>query len=87
MAQAVERGSWTPNWATHPGEHLGEYIEANGWSQADFARLAGLTPKLVKLHSSEVLMSLGSIAAPLVSAGILSVLATPRNSAPWPSGR
>jgi len=47
MAQAVERGSWTPNWATHPGEHLGEYIEANGWSQADFARLAGLTPKLV----------------------------------------
>lgn len=47
MAQAVERGSWTPNWATHPGEHLGEYIAANGWSQADFARLAGLTPKLI----------------------------------------
>jgi HTH-type transcriptional regulator/antitoxin HigA len=38
---------WTPGWATHPGEHLAEYIEANGWSQAEFARLAGLTPKLV----------------------------------------
>lgn len=38
---------WTPSWATHPGEHLAEQIEARGWSQADFARLAGLTPKLV----------------------------------------
>jgi len=38
---------WAPNWATHPGEHLLEHIEARGWSQAEFARLAGLTPKLV----------------------------------------
>jgi HTH-type transcriptional regulator/antitoxin HigA len=36
-----------PNWSTHPGEHLEEYLEVNGWSQADFARRAGLTPKLV----------------------------------------
>lgn len=41
-----DRG-WSPNWATHPGEHLAEQIEARGWSQAGFARLAGLTPKLV----------------------------------------
>lgn len=38
---------WSPNWATHPGEHLAEQLEARGWTQADFARLAGLTPKLV----------------------------------------
>lgn len=38
---------WAPNWATHPGEHLAEYIEVNGWSQAEFARIADLTPKLV----------------------------------------
>jgi HTH-type transcriptional regulator / antitoxin HigA len=42
-----EIGAWTPNWATHPGEHLAEYIEVNGWSQAEFARIADLTPKLV----------------------------------------
>lgn len=42
-----EDRSWSPNWATHPGEHLAEQIEARGWSQADFARLANLTPKLV----------------------------------------
>jgi HTH-type transcriptional regulator/antitoxin HigA len=39
--------TWTPNWATHPGEHLEEYIETRGWSQAEFARIADLTPKLV----------------------------------------
>ncbi len=47
-------GGWQPNWATHPGEHLAEYIEANGWSQAEFARLAGLTPKLVSTIVSKV---------------------------------
>lgn len=47
MAHSAERGNWTPNWATHPGEHLAEYIGAKGWSQAEFSRLAGLTPKLV----------------------------------------
>jgi HTH-type transcriptional regulator/antitoxin HigA len=36
-----------PNWSTHPGEHLEEYLEGNGWSQAELARRAGLTPKLV----------------------------------------
>jgi HTH-type transcriptional regulator/antitoxin HigA len=41
------QGSWAPNWATHPGEHLQEYLLEFGLSQADFARLAGLTPKLV----------------------------------------
>jgi len=44
---AAETGQWAPGWATHPGEHLAEYIEAHGWSQAEFARLADLTPKLV----------------------------------------
>lgn len=38
---------WSPNWATHPGEHLAEQIEARGWSQAELARLADLTPKLI----------------------------------------
>jgi HTH-type transcriptional regulator/antitoxin HigA len=38
---------WKPNWATHPGEHLLEHLEARGLSQAQFARLAGLSPKLV----------------------------------------
>ena len=48
MATVVEeRNGWTPDWATHPGEHLAEYLEARGWSQAEFARLADLTPKLV----------------------------------------
>ena len=48
MAQATQRHSeWSPDWATHPGEHLAEYLEVRGWSQADFARIAGLTSKLV----------------------------------------
>lgn len=42
-----EEGSWSPNRATHPGEHLAEHIKARGWSQAEFARFAELTPKLV----------------------------------------
>jgi HTH-type transcriptional regulator / antitoxin HigA len=44
---APEKDKWTPNWATHPGEHLAEYLEVRGLTQAEFARLAGLTPKLV----------------------------------------
>jgi len=48
MATVIEeRNGWAPDWATHPGEHLAEYLEARGWSQAEFARLADLTPKLV----------------------------------------
>jgi HTH-type transcriptional regulator/antitoxin HigA len=46
-ALAIRTERWTPDWATHPGEHLAEYIEAQGLSQAEFARLAGLTPKLI----------------------------------------
>jgi HTH-type transcriptional regulator / antitoxin HigA len=38
---------WAPTWATHPGEHLGEYLDVRGMRQAEFARLAGITPKLV----------------------------------------
>lgn len=46
--------SWAPDWAIHPGEHLAEYIESRGWTQAEFARLADLTPKLVStiLHGT-----------------------------------
>src|SRR4051812_22518860 len=39
--------SWSPDWATHPGSHLAEYIEVKGWTQAEFARIADLTAKLV----------------------------------------
>ena len=39
--------TFRPQWATHPGDHLAEYIEERGWSQAEFARLAGLSSKLV----------------------------------------
>ena len=38
------------------------------------------------VSSSDSLISAGSTSAPAASAGGLSVLATPRNSAPWPSG-
>ncbi|WP_375275777.1 HigA family addiction module antitoxin [Methylorubrum thiocyanatum] len=43
----TRKEAFVPQWATHSGEHLAEYIEERGWSQAEFARLAGLTPKLV----------------------------------------
>jgi HTH-type transcriptional regulator/antitoxin HigA len=46
-AMTPSKEEWAPNWATHPGEHLAEHLEARGWSQAEFARLAGLSPKLV----------------------------------------
>ena len=39
--------NWSRNWATHPGEHLAEMIEERGWSQAEFGRIADLSPKLV----------------------------------------
>jgi HTH-type transcriptional regulator / antitoxin HigA len=39
--------NWSPNWATHPGDHLAEMIEDRGWSQAEFSRIADLSPKLV----------------------------------------
>lgn len=43
----ARRKGWSPDWATHPGVHLAEHLEARGMSQAELARLAGLTPKLV----------------------------------------
>jgi HTH-type transcriptional regulator/antitoxin HigA len=43
----VESKAWLPDWATHPGEHLAEYLDERGLSQAEFARLADMTPKLV----------------------------------------
>lgn len=47
VMMAEEKNGWAPDWATHPGEHLAEYLDVRGWSQAEFARLADLTPKLV----------------------------------------
>ena len=31
-----------PDWATHPADHIREYLEVLHWSQADLARAAGL---------------------------------------------
>lgn len=47
MSVAERSDAWSPDWAVHPGEHLAEYLESRGWSQAEFARLAGLSCKLV----------------------------------------
>lgn len=33
-----------PDWATHPGEHIAEYIESLKWSQADLSRATGIRP-------------------------------------------
>lgn len=41
----------TANWTTHPGDHLAEHLEIRGWSQAEFARRAKMTPK----HVSEII--------------------------------
>jgi len=38
---------WSPDWAIHPGDHLEEHLEAREWSQAEFARISGLSKKLV----------------------------------------
>lgn len=35
------------DWCTHPGDHLAEYLELHGLSQAAFARKTGLTTKLI----------------------------------------
>lgn len=47
MINVNKQEKWRPNWATHPGQHLEEYLEVHGFKQAEFARVAGLTPKLV----------------------------------------
>lgn len=44
---AAQETSFQPNWAIHPGEMLEECLETLGVSQAEFARRADLTPKLV----------------------------------------
>jgi HTH-type transcriptional regulator/antitoxin HigA len=54
MALPQPKDEWSPNWTTHPGEHLAEHLEVHGWSQAQFARLAGLSPKLVSTIVSGV---------------------------------
>lgn len=33
---------WKPDWCTHPGEHLAEYLEVRGWSPAEFAAVADI---------------------------------------------
>ncbi|WP_454852761.1 HigA family addiction module antitoxin [Rhizobium binxianense] len=47
MGALARKEEWSPDWATHPGEHLAEYLESRGWSQAEFARLADMSPKHV----------------------------------------
>ena len=47
MKQENRPRGFAPNWTTHPGEHLVEHLQAKGLSQAEFARQAGTTPKLV----------------------------------------
>lgn len=47
VAAVAKKENWSPDWATHPGEHLAEYLESRGWSQAEFARLADMSPKHV----------------------------------------
>jgi HTH-type transcriptional regulator/antitoxin HigA len=56
---AAKKESWSPDWATHPGEHLAEYLESRGWSQAEFARLADMSPK----HVSTIISGTNPITA------------------------
>jgi HTH-type transcriptional regulator/antitoxin HigA len=44
----TQRQQWMPNWSIHPGAILQEHLEARGLSQAEFARLAGISPELVR---------------------------------------
>jgi HTH-type transcriptional regulator / antitoxin HigA len=41
------RSRWQPDWSTHPGQHLEEYLDFRGWSQAEFHRVSGLSTKLI----------------------------------------
>jgi HTH-type transcriptional regulator/antitoxin HigA len=52
--------AFNPNWTTHPGDHLQEYLEIRGWSQAEFARRAKMTPK----HVSEIINHKAPLTAP-----------------------
>jgi HTH-type transcriptional regulator / antitoxin HigA len=49
----IQPQAWTPNWAVHPGAILQEHLEARGLSQAELARLAGLSAKLVSTIINE----------------------------------
>ena len=43
----MPKREFTPDWATHPADHIKEYLETRGWKQADLARASGLTQKSV----------------------------------------
>lgn len=58
-AAAARKDDWSPDWATHPGEHLAEYIESRGWSQAEFARLADMSKK----HVSTIINGMNPVTA------------------------
>ncbi len=47
MTVTIDREEFAPNWSVHPGAVLEERLEVFGLSQAEFARRAGLTAKLV----------------------------------------
>ncbi|NJO55728.1 MAG: hypothetical protein HC834_04490 [Rhodospirillales bacterium] len=40
--------SWNPDWATHPGDHLREYIEASGLTVEAFGAKHGLNARTVQ---------------------------------------
>ena len=43
----MDKARFSPDWAVHPGEVLAEHMRANGLTQAQLARQAGLSRKLV----------------------------------------
>lgn len=53
---------WEPewrSWVTHPGDHIAEYIETMGISQAEAARRLGMTAK----HLSTIINKKASVIA------------------------
>jgi addiction module HigA family antidote len=38
---------YQPDYVTHPGETIVDYLDENGWSQRDLARRTGLAPKTI----------------------------------------
>jgi HTH-type transcriptional regulator/antitoxin HigA len=51
---------YEPDFVSHPGDTIVDYLETNGWSQSDLARRTGLAPKTI----SEICNSKASISAP-----------------------
>jgi HTH-type transcriptional regulator / antitoxin HigA len=47
MARIQEAEGFTPDWCVHPGDVLDEYIDVRGLSQAELARRADVSPKLI----------------------------------------